>query len=96
MDPTVEAARAGYSKAPFKGYILSPCLLIMQVAIHGSYRTAGLSNYYCYFVNSYKFVRVVEALENQGYRIPLTKEEADLYERLVTILKQVRFFLHCS
>jgi hypothetical protein len=34
MDPTVEAARAGYSKAPFKGDILSPCLLIMQVAIH--------------------------------------------------------------
>jgi nuclear pore complex protein Nup54 len=39
----------------------------------------------------------VEALENQGYHIPLTKEEAGLYERLVTILKQVRFFLiHCS
>jgi nuclear pore complex protein Nup54 len=38
----------------------------------------------------------VEALENQGYHIPLTKEEAGLYERLV-ILKQVRFFLiHCS
>ena len=34
----------------------------------------------------------METLENRGYRSPLTKEEADLRERLVAILKQVRFF----
>ncbi|KAL6611387.1 hypothetical protein ACP70R_039315 [Stipagrostis hirtigluma subsp. patula] len=37
-----------------------------------------------------RFVRIVEALENRGYRSPLTKEEADLYERLVTILKRLK------
>ncbi|KAK3124794.1 hypothetical protein QOZ80_7BG0593170 [Eleusine coracana subsp. coracana] len=37
-----------------------------------------------------RFVRIVEALENRGYRIPLTKEEADLYERLVAILKRLK------
>jgi hypothetical protein len=42
-------------------------------------------------VNCQKFVRIVEALENRGYRSPLTKEEADLYERLVAILKRVGF-----
>lgn len=40
-----------------------------------------------------KIMRIVEALENQGYRIPLTKEEADLYERLAVIAKQVSFLL---
>ncbi|GJN13131.1 hypothetical protein PR202_ga31468 [Eleusine coracana subsp. coracana] len=40
--------------------------------------------------NVKKFVRIVEALENRGYRIPLTKEEADLYERLVAILKRLK------
>ena len=34
----------------------------------------------------------METLENRGYRSPLTKEEADLRERLVAILKQVSFF----
>ncbi|KAL6871580.1 hypothetical protein ACP4OV_014409 [Aristida adscensionis] len=37
-----------------------------------------------------RFVRIVEALENRGYRIPLTKEEADLYERLIAILKRLK------
>ncbi|KAF8690719.1 hypothetical protein HU200_041097 [Digitaria exilis] len=37
-----------------------------------------------------RFVRIVEALENRGYRTPLTKEEADLYERLVAILKRLK------
>ncbi|WVZ62738.1 hypothetical protein U9M48_012448 [Paspalum notatum var. saurae] len=37
-----------------------------------------------------RFVRIVEALENRGYRSPLTKEEADLYERLVAILKRLK------
>ncbi|CAN6197528.1 unnamed protein product [Urochloa humidicola] len=37
-----------------------------------------------------RFVRIVEALENRGYRSPLTKEEAELYERLVAILKRVK------
>ncbi|XP_062189726.1 nuclear pore complex protein NUP54-like isoform X1 [Phragmites australis] len=37
-----------------------------------------------------RFVRIVEALENRGYRSPLTKEEADLYERLVAILKRIK------
>jgi len=32
----------------------------------------------------------VETLENRGYRSPLTKEEADLRERLVAILKQLK------
>lgn len=40
-----------------------------------------------------KIMRIVEALENRGYRIPLTKEEADLYERLAVIAKQVSFLL---
>nr|TKW31566.1 hypothetical protein SEVIR_2G113900v2 [Setaria viridis] len=35
-----------------------------------------------------RFVRIVEALENRGYRSPLTTEEADLYERLVAMLKR--------
>ncbi|CAL5079821.1 unnamed protein product [Urochloa decumbens] len=37
-----------------------------------------------------RFVRIVEALENRGYRSPLTKEEAELYERLIAILKRVK------
>ncbi|CAN6203629.1 unnamed protein product [Urochloa humidicola] len=37
-----------------------------------------------------RFVRIVEALENRGYRSPLTKEEADLYERLIAILNRVK------
>ncbi|CAL5065955.1 unnamed protein product [Urochloa decumbens] len=37
-----------------------------------------------------RFVRIVEALENRGYRSPLTKEEAELYERLMAILKRVK------
>ncbi|XP_062188189.1 nuclear pore complex protein NUP54-like [Phragmites australis] len=37
-----------------------------------------------------RFMRIVEALENRGYRGPLTKEESDLYERLVAILKRLK------
>uniref|UniRef100_A0A0E0IUG9 Nucleoporin Nup54 alpha-helical domain-containing protein n=1 Tax=Oryza nivara TaxID=4536 RepID=A0A0E0IUG9_ORYNI len=37
-----------------------------------------------------RIMRIVEALENRGYRIPLTKEEADLYERLAVIAKQLK------
>uniref|UniRef100_J3MK48 Nucleoporin Nup54 alpha-helical domain-containing protein n=1 Tax=Oryza brachyantha TaxID=4533 RepID=J3MK48_ORYBR len=37
-----------------------------------------------------RIMRIVEALENRGYRIPLTKEEADLYERLSAITKQLK------
>ncbi|CAN6223011.1 unnamed protein product [Urochloa humidicola] len=37
-----------------------------------------------------RFVRIVEALENRGYRSPLTREEAELYERLMAILKRVK------
>ncbi|RCV10388.1 hypothetical protein SEVIR_2G113900v4 [Setaria viridis] len=37
-----------------------------------------------------RFVRIVEALENRGYRSPLTTEEADLYERLVAMLKRLK------
>ncbi|CAD6226001.1 unnamed protein product [Miscanthus lutarioriparius] len=37
-----------------------------------------------------RLVRIVETLENRGYRSPLTKEEADLYERLVAILKRLK------
>ncbi|EEC81885.1 hypothetical protein OsI_25696 [Oryza sativa Indica Group] len=40
--------------------------------------------------NVKKIMRIVEALENRGYRIPLTKEEADLYERLAVIAKQLK------
>jgi hypothetical protein len=41
-----------------------------------------------------KIMRIVEALENRGFHVPLTKEEADLYERLVAIIKQVLIFLY--
>uniref|UniRef100_A0ACD5V0Y8 Uncharacterized protein n=1 Tax=Avena sativa TaxID=4498 RepID=A0ACD5V0Y8_AVESA len=37
-----------------------------------------------------RIMRIVEALENRGFRVPLTKEEADLYERLVAIIKQIK------
>uniref|UniRef100_A0A453BL11 Nucleoporin Nup54 alpha-helical domain-containing protein n=1 Tax=Aegilops tauschii subsp. strangulata TaxID=200361 RepID=A0A453BL11_AEGTS len=36
-----------------------------------------------------RIMRIVEALENRGFRVPLMKEEADLYERLVAIIKQI-------
>ncbi|KAG8080915.1 hypothetical protein GUJ93_ZPchr0007g3366 [Zizania palustris] len=38
-----------------------------------------------------RIMRIVEALENRGYRVPLTTEEANLYEQLVAIAKQVSF-----
>ncbi|XP_037477205.1 nuclear pore complex protein NUP54-like isoform X1 [Triticum dicoccoides] len=37
-----------------------------------------------------RIMRIVEALENRGFRVPLMKEEADLYERLVAIIKQIK------
>jgi len=37
-----------------------------------------------------RIMRIVEALENRGFRVPLTKEEADLYEKLVAIIKQIK------
>uniref|UniRef100_A0ACD5UN18 Uncharacterized protein n=1 Tax=Avena sativa TaxID=4498 RepID=A0ACD5UN18_AVESA len=37
-----------------------------------------------------RIMRIVEALENRGFRVPLTKEEGDLYERLVAIIKQIK------
>ncbi|KAL5198736.1 hypothetical protein ABZP36_002248 [Zizania latifolia] len=37
-----------------------------------------------------RIMRIVEALENRGYRVPLTTEEANLYERLVAIAKQLK------
>ncbi|KQK20126.1 nuclear pore complex protein NUP54 [Brachypodium distachyon] len=37
-----------------------------------------------------RIMRIVEALENRGCRVPLTKEEADLYERLIAITKQIK------
>jgi nuclear pore complex protein Nup54 len=44
------------------------------------------------FLGTGKIMRIVEALENRGFRVQLSKEEADLYERLVAIIKQVSFF----
>lgn len=38
-----------------------------------------------------KVMRVVEALEGKGCRIPLTKGEAELAEKLATITRQVDF-----
>ncbi|CAM0877322.1 unnamed protein product [Alopecurus aequalis] len=38
-----------------------------------------------------RIMRIVEALENRSFRgVPLTREEADLYERLVAVLKQIK------
>ncbi|KAK1617413.1 hypothetical protein QYE76_022930 [Lolium multiflorum] len=37
-----------------------------------------------------RIMRIVEALENRGFRVQLSKEEADLYERLVAIIKQIK------
>lgn len=94
MDPAIEATRAGYSETSFKGDIFSPLFpnRSLVVTVHFSCLIAHASNsYFCWFVNCQKFVRIVEALENRGYRSPLTKEEADLYERLVAILKRVGF-----
>jgi hypothetical protein len=36
-------------------------------------------------------MRIVEALEGKGCRIPLTKGEAELAEKLATITRQVGF-----
>jgi len=36
-------------------------------------------------------MRIVEALEGKGCRIPLTKGEAELAEKLATITRQVEF-----
>jgi len=38
-----------------------------------------------------KVMRVVEALEGKGCRIPLTKGEAELAEKLATVTRQVKF-----
>ena len=94
MDPAIEATRAGYSETSFKGDIFSPLFpnRSLVVSVQFSCLIAHASNSYCCcFVNCQKLVRIVETLENRGYRSPLTKEEADLYERLVAILKRVRF-----
>lgn len=50
-----------------------------------------VSDRYIFFELLIKIMRIVEALENRGFRVPLMKEEADLYERLVAIIKQVSF-----
>jgi len=94
MDPAIEATRAGYSETSFKGVIFSA--LFPNSGSVGSDQFSCLiahasNSYCCCFVNCQKLVRIVETLENRGYRSPLTKEEADLYERLVAILKRVRF-----
>lgn len=51
-----------------------------------------VSDHYIFFELLIKIMRIVEALENRGFRVPLMKEEADLYERLVAIIKQVSSF----
>lgn len=90
MDPTAEAARVGYWETPLKGDISSLC----------SFENGGGNSLFMatfltivIFELVKKIMRIVEALENRGYRIPLTKEEADLYERLAVIAKQVSFLL---
>lgn len=43
-----------------------------------------------------KVMRIVEALEGKGFRVPLTKAEVELAEKLATIARQVTCFLICS
>ncbi|RWR74549.1 nuclear pore complex protein NUP54 [Cinnamomum micranthum f. kanehirae] len=43
-----------------------------------------------------RVMRIVEALEGKGFRVPLTKAEVELAEKLATIARQVTCFLICS
>lgn len=43
-----------------------------------------------------KMMRIVEALEGKGYRLPLMKGEAELAEKLAAITRQVMFFFLLS
>ena len=58
------------------------------------------SNFFVVVVNSYgelsclvlnmdKLMRIVEALEGKGFRMPLMKDEAELADKLAIILRQV-------
>lgn len=40
-------------------------------------------------------MRILEALEGKGCRIPLTKGEAELIEKLAAITRQVKFIVLC-
>lgn len=40
-------------------------------------------------------MRIVEALEGKGFRVPLTKAEVELAEKLATIARQVSQFTLC-
>lgn len=39
-----------------------------------------------------KVMRIVEALEGKGFRVPLTKAEVELAEKLATLARQVTWF----
>lgn len=89
MDPENETERARASKAPLEG-------TDSDVAI-----SFFMSNQFCFDFNISltaieKVMRIVEALEGKGFRVPLTKAEVELAEKLATIARQVTCFLICS
>lgn len=43
-----------------------------------------------------KVMRILEALEGKGYRLPLMKGEAELAEKLAAITRQVMFLCPLS
>lgn len=51
----------------------------------------------CVFIFSLKMMKIVEALENKGFRVPLTNEEVQLRDKLLTMAKRVfPFSFHFS
>lgn len=56
-----------------------PSIILASVLIH------------CFHVVCQKVMRILEALEGKGFRLPLMKGEADLAEKLAAITRQVFF-----